>query len=350
MRAIWWLAGTGFLLAASIDSAQAQLRICNQTSSELQIAVGEPQGTGLPFRDRGWFSFSPGECAPLDGGPFKYSSQFYYARYRDRAKTGVWAGDENSVKGCINPEQSFEEVTKGCSPPNKLIAYIKVDTGQATSHTIHLRDDTSLDFSAADVQAKVCEVLNKNLDRPKLRSEKVKLGSYIDALTPPQTTTECTNTYDTGVPNPGSATSVWDECESEQELPFGGWTCVPGWTVRYTNIRACNTWKTEKRWMECDLQFQLKLPNYIEKPLSEFVDNSYEIAEHMRKTAATSLPLQCSPRAAAAGTGENVTQAVANQIVEEIKTAAINATPCVRIVVASSELLDIVGGGVKGRQ
>ena len=192
------LAGTGFVLIASMHSAQAQLRICNQTSSELQIAIGEPQGDGRPFRDRGWFNFSPGECAPLEGGPFKYSSQFYYARYRDQSKTGAWVGDENSVKGCINPDHSFEEVTQECAPPNKLVAYRKVDTGQATTYTIHLRDETSLDFSAADVQAKACEVLNNNLDRPRLRPEKIKLGSYTDPFTLPQTTTECTNTYDTG--------------------------------------------------------------------------------------------------------------------------------------------------------
>jgi len=141
----------------------------------------------------------------LDGGPFKYSSQFYYARYRDQSKTAAWAGDESSVKGCINPDQSFEEVTQECTPPNKLVAYRKVDTGQATTYTIHLRDETSLDFSAADVQAKACEVLNNNLDRPRLRPEKIKLGSYTDPFTLPQTTTECTNTYDTGVPDVGSS-------------------------------------------------------------------------------------------------------------------------------------------------
>jgi uncharacterized membrane protein len=324
MRLVKRLAGMGILLAAYMTSAQAQLSVCNQTDSEVQVAVGESQGLAQPFRSHGWFNFAPGECAAIGKDALRYTKQFYYARYRDRSKSRTWEGNGQGVYGCVNPEGDFDDTADECAPPNKRISYVQLNTGAESSHTIYLREESPLDFSSPAVQAQACEILNNNLDRPRLRPEAVKLGSYTDPFTLPHTRSECTSMYDTGVPDIGTATSVWDPCESEMELPFGGWTCVPGWTIRTTNIKACNAWKVEKQWMECDLQFQIKLPNYIENPLSDFIDNSYEIAENMRQIAATSLPLQCAPRTPA-GAGDNVTQQVASQIAAQLKTAAVNA-------------------------
>ena len=69
--------------------------------------------------------------------------------------------------------------------------------------------------------------------------------------------------------------------------------------------------------MECNLFFQIKLPNYIEKPISDFVNNSYEVLESARREAATSLPLACAPQVAASD--GNVTRAVAEQLTNQLK-------------------------------
>lgn len=180
-------------------------------------------------------------------------------------------GDENELNGCVILGKNFEITDDDCPSGSKAVAFRKVDTGKDSAFTITLANPDSEPFDSsnkADV-AMACEILNRNLDKSRLRTEPIVLGSYTDLLTLPQTKSECTNTYDTGVPDPSTCRT---ECVQEWRTDFlRGRGCMR-WETRCSNVIACNTWKTEKKTMECDLVFRIKLPNYVDKPLSAFID------------------------------------------------------------------------------
>lgn len=168
---------------------------------------------------------------------------------------------------------------------------------------------------------KACEVLYGNLERPRLRSEKITIGHYTDIFTLPQTKTECTNVYDTGVPDLSTCTTEWDECADKLEV-LGGWTCVPGTTTRCTNIKMCNTWANYKKTMECDLTFQVKLPRFVEVPVQEFLDNSYQTIEATRAKLGSVLPLECAPANIrdSADPSQRLAEAVTAEIQQRLRT------------------------------
>ncbi|ATG89812.1 DUF1036 domain-containing protein [Methylomonas koyamae] len=304
----------GFLLYFVIaNSAYAQLRFCNQTNYNIDVAISLPTA-GNSRVDKGWYIFSPGECGSVLTEPLKYRFYYYYAKHPDGSS---WSGGDRSRKSCIVPNDKFEITATSCPSNAELVEFKRIDTGDSSSHTVRLTDSDSINFSLNTVRDKACEVLSRNLERPRLRSERIVLARYTDPFTLPQTRTECTNVYDTGVPDPSTCTTEIDNCASEWHGPFGSWGCIPGTTTRCSNMKACNTWRTDKKTMECDLVFQIKLPNYIEKPISEFINNYYQIVDDARREAATSLPLACAPQAA--GSDGNLTHAVAQQIADELK-------------------------------
>lgn len=304
------------VLVVTTTAAHSQLAFCNRTNSALFIAISIPTPNNGPRVDKGWFKVAAGECSTLVSGSLKYRYYYYYANRPDGTE---WRGDEGDSKSCIHRTDPFEITDSACPSGTTAVPFRRIDTGDARSYTMRLTHNSeTIDVSSPAVRDKVCEVLGKNLDRPRLRSERVKLASYTDPLTLPQTRTECTNTYDTGVPDPSTCTTTHDPCAREWRTDFPpARGCIPGLTTRCSNVRACNTWKTEKRVMECDLVFQIKLPNYIEKPISDFVNNSYEVLESARREAATSLPLACAPQVAASD--GNVTRAVAEQLTNQLK-------------------------------
>jgi uncharacterized membrane protein len=312
MRNPWKIIG---LLAVFLvpSLAYGQLKFCNRTNSTVDVAISIPNDDNTRT-DRGWYVFTPGECGVVLSEPLKHRYYYYYAKHPDDSN---WSGGDGSVESCITPGQKFAIAEASCPVGSHAVKFRRIDTAQNTSRNVTLTDGDSIDFSSADVRDRACEVLRSNLEKPRLRSERLVLASYTDLLTLPQTRTECTNVYDTGLPDLSTCTTEYDDCASKWHGPFGSWGCIPGTTTRCTNAKACNTWRTDKKTMECDLVFQIKLPDFIEKPISEFVDNSYRIVNDARNVAATSLPLACAPGAAASD--GNVTRAVAQQIAEQLK-------------------------------
>jgi hypothetical protein len=179
--------------------------------------------------------------------------------------------------------------------------------------------ESTIAFDKPDEVEKACQVLHAQLDRPRLRSEKIKIAHYTDLLTPPQLKSECTNIKDTGVADPSTCTTETDPCASEWHGPFGSWGCIPGTTTRCTNIKICDTYAHYKKTMECDVEVQLKLPNFIEEPISDFVDQSYEVIDTARTQVATALPMACAPPDVQNAGAEDPTGAMAAQITDIIK-------------------------------
>lgn len=293
--------------------AHGQLKFCNRTNSTIDVAISFPNDSNARV-DRGWYVFSPGECGNVLSETLRYRYYYYYAKHPDGSS---WSGGDGSVDSCIVRGQKFDISESTCPSGSNAVKFKRVDTGNGTSYTVNLTDSNTIDFSLPDVREKACEVLHSALEKPRLRSERIVLASYTDPFTLPKTRTECTNVYDTGVPDPSTCTTEYDECASKWHGLFGSWGCIPGTTTRCSNIKACNTWRTDKKTMECDLIFQIKIPSYIEKPITEFMNNSYQVIDEARNVAATSLPLACAPEVA--GSDGNVTRAVAQQIANQLR-------------------------------
>lgn len=310
---------TMMLVGSAVAPAFGELSFCNETESEVQLALSRPTASGSRI-EQGWFKLPPGECRDVIKTPLKYRKYFYYAR---QDSGSVWRGKEEDEVGCIVRGSQFRIEEDTCPSGSTPVNFRTIDTGGEDAYTVRFvkakrTSATVADFQTSKAKSKACEILQSNLDKPRLRPQPIIIARYTDLLTPPQTRTECTNVYDTGVPDLATCATEYDPCASELSGPFGTWTCLPGTTTRCSNIKACNTWTTDKKTMECDLIFQIRLPNYIERPLSDFIDSSYDVIQSSRQMAATSLPLECAPAAASVANGD-ITQAVAQQITRELQ-------------------------------
>jgi len=182
-------------------------------------------------------------------------------------------------------------------------------------------DEDAYDAPALD---EACRVLHQELVRPRMRSEPIVIGSYTDILTPPQSRTECTHVYDTGVPDPMTCTTVYDDCASKWEGPFGTWGCIPGTTTKCDNAKACDTWSTDIKQMQCDLTLTMKLPNFIDRPLQDFIDDANQVTEATRNELAGALPIECAgevgrQQAASGDPGQAIANAITAELTRQVR-------------------------------
>ena len=82
------LLGMLSLITLMTESAQADLRVCNQTSSRVGLAVGyrDPQG----WLTEGWFNLRPNNCESVLKGELNF--KYYYIHGVDYDRGGEWSG------------------------------------------------------------------------------------------------------------------------------------------------------------------------------------------------------------------------------------------------------------------
>jgi len=181
---------------------------------------------------------------------------------------------------------------------------------------------------------KACDVLSKKLDKPTLPTQKVKMGSLINPFIPPEVYTECTGTYDTGVPDLASCrVTGGGTSKSCAQVPY----CDVGWdgvrcgtreqcvevpnapTTVCSNIIACNAYKTHKRFNVCEVSFTLKLPKFISEPIAKYIDSAYNTIESAQSELRSDLPLACASDEVKTSVGSGNQQSVADAVTNEIK-------------------------------
>lgn len=320
------------LLAYLIPSTSwAGLEFCNATDEKILFSVMYKDDE--KWMSRGWIVVEAGACKT----PIAEINQRYYYVHAKSAAAVVKPSGAKYVTGCVSSKAFKLDSTNECLlPDTREVNFFSVDTKKVSTFTYTVREPFSASGQGspqvsastpsasaaqypADFEAQACKVLYQNLPRPKLRSAKIPVGHYTDIFTPPQLKTECTNVYDTGVPDPSTCRLEHDSCASKWHGPFGSWGCIPGVTNRCTNIKACNTWAHYKKSMECDVLVQLKLPNFIEKPLTDYIDEGYRVIDSTR----ASLPLACVPpeirQNAPTVSGEQIAQAVSRQVQKRIR-------------------------------
>lgn len=284
-----WVVGVLGIWLPSVS--HAELSFCNHTRSDIFIAVA--WGNEGVFTRKGWFKAEPGQCVAPIKGNLKERYYYYYAQRADRS---IWAGDDDNRKYCIHPTSVFEYKGNDFTCPSEAytVNFHRIDTGDDLSYEMAFTHrNEPFDVSNPTSRSVACDILNKRFDKSSLRSEHFNLASYTDPFTIPQTRSECTGTYDTGVPDLSTCRA---ECTREWRTTFPPGRGCMQWHTRCSNVIACNTWKVEKRTMQCDLRFQFKLPNYVERPLSSYVGSTFNLLQNR----ITSLPLECTPTGQAA--------------------------------------------------
>jgi hypothetical protein len=180
--------------------------------------------------------------------------------------------------------------------------------------------ETTTPVTTAIDTAKACDILYTNLQRPKLTSTTTTLKTYIDPLTLPQTKTECTHVYVVSKEVKGCV--KWGGVSLK--YPLG--RCLDTGVI-VPAVKSCDTWATYKKNMECKLNFSLKLPNFVNKPLSDFLDTSYNTVTTAQSIAQNSLPLECASsklkaNASKNNPGKEIATAIANELKKQL-TASI---------------------------
>lgn len=111
-------------------SAQAELRLCNQSFDVLNIALAQAQGDG--FRSRGWWRVAPNQCATLLREPLR--ERYFYVFAADVFGKVVLAG---SVPMCVAPRRFETGEQTDCLLRGFLDArFLEIDTGDQPNWTV----------------------------------------------------------------------------------------------------------------------------------------------------------------------------------------------------------------------
>jgi uncharacterized membrane protein len=128
-------AGVVFLASLLLTTpANADLKLCNTTSSRIGVAIGYQDPTG--WTTEGWWNVAAQTCETLYKGAL--SSRFYYIHAIDYDRGGEWAG--KSVMCTVDKAFTIRGVQDCNRRGYKGTGFFEVDTQEAKDWTIRLTD------------------------------------------------------------------------------------------------------------------------------------------------------------------------------------------------------------------
>ena len=135
--------GTSLVLSAAcalfpVTAAQADLRICNKTTSRVGIAIGYK--AERDWTSEGWWTVEADRCATLLTGPLV--SQYYYMYAVDYDQGGEWGG-ESAYLCTQEKEFTIEGVSDCVARGFQRTGFYEVDTGDQDNWTVQLTEPTS---------------------------------------------------------------------------------------------------------------------------------------------------------------------------------------------------------------
>jgi len=132
----------GLVLAALIATAapaRADLRVCNQSSNQVSIALGYRADKG--WQSEGWWVAPASKCATVYQGDLH--SRFFYLYVADDIGGGAWDG---SVFMCTRDESFTIFGVEDCLARGyERTGFFEVDTQNRTDWTLQLTDPTNID-------------------------------------------------------------------------------------------------------------------------------------------------------------------------------------------------------------
>jgi uncharacterized membrane protein len=132
----------GHLLALAFamvpDSAAADFRLCNNTSSRVGISVGYKENEG--WTTEGWWNLSARTCETLLRGALV--ARFYYIYAIDYDHGGEWSGQAFM---CTREKEFTIKGTADCLARGfDRTGFFEVDTGEQPSWTVQLTEPAEL--------------------------------------------------------------------------------------------------------------------------------------------------------------------------------------------------------------
>ena len=134
-------------MLVSIAPAFADLRVCNETTNPLSIALGYKAERG--WQSEGWWLASPTQCATVYQGDL--NARFYYLFVADDIGGGAWDG---SVFMCTRDETFTIFGVEDCLARGyERTGFFEVDTQNKSDWTLQLTDpntNTDIEGPAGD--------------------------------------------------------------------------------------------------------------------------------------------------------------------------------------------------------
>ncbi|HVX72625.1 MAG TPA: DUF1036 domain-containing protein [Devosia sp.] len=131
-------------LAASAAPARADLRVCNQSTNQVSIALGYRAEKG--WQSEGWWVAPSGKCAVVYQGDLH--SRFFYLYVADDIGGGAWDGTNFM---CTRDESFTIFGVEDCLARGyERTGFFEVDTQNRTDWTLQLTDPTNNDNTVTD--------------------------------------------------------------------------------------------------------------------------------------------------------------------------------------------------------
>ena len=122
----------GTAAVATPSDARADLRLCNNTSSRVGIAIGY-KGPNT-WVSEGWWNIDADDCQVVVDGPL--SSRYYYLYALDYSDSGAWGG---SSYMCTDQKEFTIDGTNDCIARGyERRGFVEVDTRDSAAWTIQL--------------------------------------------------------------------------------------------------------------------------------------------------------------------------------------------------------------------
>lgn len=122
------------LYALSVQSAQADFRLCNNTGARVGVALGYKDAEG--WTTEGWWNISSRSCETLLRGALV--ARYYYIYAVDYDRGGEWSGQAYM---CSREKEFTIRGTENCLARGyDRTGFFEVDTGEQRSWTVQLTD------------------------------------------------------------------------------------------------------------------------------------------------------------------------------------------------------------------
>ena len=126
----------GIFLLAGITTVHSELRLCNKTESEIEVAIGYHILNSEELNSEGWWSINGNTCEVLI--PDQLTFQSYYIYALDHINGGEWGG-ENYL--CTKNKRFTIEGNSNCFVRGfERTGFLEIKTGQQKSWTINLTE------------------------------------------------------------------------------------------------------------------------------------------------------------------------------------------------------------------
>lgn len=126
------------LCFTAISAAQADLRVCNKTASQVGIAIGYK--TDQDWTTEGWWTVDANACATVLQGRLK--SRFYYMYAVDYDEGGEWGGTNAFL--CTQEKEFTIVGTSDCVARGyQRTGFYEIDTGSQQTWTVQLAEPTT---------------------------------------------------------------------------------------------------------------------------------------------------------------------------------------------------------------